>query len=1811
MSLNGNDSFAAPPRTFSTIGRRSQRSHFAARQASATSSVDVASPDGTSDQISPTSTDETTVHGGKDSKPGSAGAMRAQLESLIELKQAELLRAGLLGQQILSQQAELEARVRELSEVEARSTRPDHPDNAADSDEEQLGEEIRVKLMALGEAMDGWEGENERIWQGVRADSMTPAQDEPLSSASDLTKPSSQHVPANDDIPTSTSTFGLYQTGSSSSTDLISSDIPLANQATSSLSTASHNRRNRNTANRTKDIEFATEIGQSLIVEVRRLQTVLAEKDRALQTLNRELEEGKVKEDGLRDMVKDLESNCDKFKEENWNLEVTMQDIRTQLIEVQSQSQKTDSELKRLTKSHSTLLTTSETHKTEATQLSTQLDALKLKHDTELAQMRKTTASLQRDKSDLQQMMEKAQKAAMRGYMSPGGSARKVGGERGLKYATPERKWRSGVGQEEETEEVDEFGVGGLGGGSTRRRGAGLEAGNTLGHDFGSDFLDSPDLSPSKPYSADSSESNVPFDLSDSQLSELNDLRAQLEDAQQELELLRSEKEEGAWADEFGQATRGTGSRGRRGGRGGRGVRGGSIAARSARRPAGKTSLADSLAIASHPDFNQETSHDDRDDGSESEEVDEFASLSPSRPETLSINDTLLQAHRNTSGSLAMDPAFANMSPAANRSSGSLGTIFSNGHSDLSSPITPHHAKMIIPRAGPDGRGLPRLSSYISPAQAVSDELIGGESLTVLDALSTTTPKAPRTLPSQDRSYDDVETETETETDVDYEDARESTTYDTDVASRRLDTDTSGAEFHSMADDSSEDSHDSDGSIKASSFLKPTPGGTLRAVRSRQRLPTDQPVVERVVEKIVEVPFEKIVYVDKPVEVIVEKEVEKVVYVDKPVEVIVEKEVEKEVEKVVYVDKPVEVIVEKEVEKVVYVDKTVEVPVEVRIEVPIEKEVEKIVFVDKVIEVPVEKIVEVERIVEVEKTVEVPIDRIVYVDKVAEKIVEVLVEKPVYVDREVEKIVEVPVEKIVYVDKIVEIEKRIEVPVEVEKRVEVPIEVEVEKIIYVDKMVEIEKRVEVEVEKLVEVPVQKIVEVEKVVEKVVEVPVEVIREIEKPIEVIREVEVLKEVEKIVEVIKEVKVEVPVERIVYVDRVVEKELIIEVPVEKTVHVDRPYEVEKRVEVPVEKIVYVDRLVEIEKFIEIPKEVIREVERIVEIPVDRVVEVEKVIQVEIPKRVEVERIVYVDRIMDRGVSIGSSAPVDADLPSVLKDAGLYRFDSSPDLSLRHGSSSSINLNRALSPNSLSEPIKNAPVFIVPPPPSMAPPLDIPAKKIAIPQPPSRPSSPPPVEIFTRAMTPTGRSSALLTPSGFASVHTQGSGAPSVSVNDRQMITDQFSPNSWSEFSHKSTNSASAARDNVKKRADFIINTHPLPSSSPYAQSSHTDLDVSISSAESSEHHLPLPPSQPGLSRTAPSTDPEIISAITQTMIGEYLYKYTRKTMGKGHSDKRHRRFFWIHPYTKTIYWSSNDPGAPGSQLESNTRSAYITSVTVIEDSNPMPPGIHHESMVITTPHREMKFTATTKERHDIWCRALTYLLARPAPREANILGTNQVENLEATPTFHQRVLTDSGALSNRSAYLTSPSSVRSTNLGVPFDFTPKAKQSGSGMSSMFSGSASKRTGTPAHEFLANREEQRQLSASLDKPTEGTNMIGTADSFEHIDPDDDDDDEDEYEGLDNVRACCGGAHDIGSLASRHSHRHHHPDHRQRTGTANAFKENGTGSIGPSSVDPSAENLDGLNRSKSPSTFSFRSRASRTSKGSRMSIGSGVGRS
>lgn len=71
-----------------------------------------------------------------------------------------------------------------------------------------------------------------------------------------------------------------------------------------------------------------------------------------------------------------------------------------------------------------------------------------------------------------------------------------------------------------------------------------------------------------------------------------------------------------------------------------------------------------------------------------------------------------------------------------------------------------------------------------------------------------------------------------------------------------------------------------------------------------------------------------------------------------------------------------------------------------------------------------------------------------------------------------------------------------------------------------------------------------------------------------------------------------------------------------------------------------------------------------------------------------------------------------------------------------------------------------------------------------------------------------------------------------------------------------------------------------------------------------------------------RSINATDPRMISLVTKTMIGDWLWKNTRKTMGGGISENKHQRYFWIHPYSRTLYWSNKTPGLDGNHTKAKS-------------------------------------------------------------------------------------------------------------------------------------------------------------------------------------------------------------------------------------------------------------------------------------------------
>ncbi|KAG9323826.1 hypothetical protein KVV02_007836 [Mortierella alpina] len=161
----------------------------------------------------------------------------------------------------------------------------------------------------------------------------------------------------------------------------------------------------------------------------------------------------------------------------------------------------------------------------------------------------------------------------------------------------------------------------------------------------------------------------------------------------------------------------------------------------------------------------------------------------------------------------------------------------------------------------------------------------------------------------------------------------------------------------------------------------------------------------------------------------------------------------------------------------------------------------------------------------------------------------------------------------------------------------------------------------------------------------------------------------------------------------------------------------------------------------------------------------------------------------------------------------------------------------------------------------------------------------------------------------------------------------------------------------------------------------------------------------------------TDPTMIQIITQTMIGDYLWKYTRRRMANMMSEKRHRRYVWVHPYTKTIYWSQYNPGAEGTR-EQRAKSALILAVAQISDDshsgqNSDLPGV---SLLVQTTSRNLKLTAPTREKHELWFQSISYLLSRPSSPGADIPSDNQTwSEVQANNGFHNNTNNNNNNLS----------------------------------------------------------------------------------------------------------------------------------------------------------------------------------------------------
>ncbi|KAK9234799.1 meiotic cell cortex C-terminal pleckstrin homology-domain-containing protein [Lipomyces kononenkoae] len=269
------------------------------------------------------------------------------------------------------------------------------------------------------------------------------------------------------------------------------------------------------------------------------------------------------------------------------------------------------------------------------------------------------------------------------------------------------------------------------------------------------------------------------------------------------------------------------------------------------------------------------------------------------------------------------------------------------------------------------------------------------------------------------------------------------------------------------------------------------------------------------------------------------------------------------------------------------------------------------------------------------------------------------------------------------------------------------------------------------------------------------------------------------------------------------------------------------------------------------------------------------------------------------------------------------------------------------------------------------------------------------------------------------------------------------------------------------------------------------------------------------------------PLLLQAISQTMIGEYLWKYTRRKGRPTLSENRHKRYFWVQPYNRTLYWSNRNPSAGG---EIKVKSAPIEGLRVVHDDNPFPPGLYHKSLLILTPTRALKVTCFTQGRHETWFNSLSFLLLRTnsIPTVTAGQGGDMSEDSQVFSNFRfQR--SGLGRSNTRQNFQPAPVA----QFGVNASTSSYSRTSSSASPRIFN------TLEP-HFRVANQGSMGRLTSLLRPPTRSLHQssrhdsepaqIGVYELHQAVDSTAElqaqmEREAREIEGLENVRACCDG--------------------------------------------------------------------------------------
>ncbi|KAI0349197.1 hypothetical protein OH77DRAFT_1432278 [Trametes cingulata] len=1610
--------------------------------------------------------------------------MRVHLQALLDSKEKQLQSAATLGHQLLAQRMELEERIRQMQD----SLELDAPNGGAGSSEDGHGLDVSVRerYRELADAIKAWDAENEQ-----------------LTSVFGGPKP----------------TNGVHAPAASRHSESSRNEHERAKGAGAGPSAAQSSRRAKNAAHRADDVEFAFEIGSGLLTEVRRLQSLLGERDKAIQDMKEEKDDLEKTVENLRGALRQQEQSADKFKEENWNLEVTLQELRTQMADAQATAQRLEGENKRLTRQLTHAREAADQHKTEAERQQTAFEELKAKHETDVAQARKHAASLQRDKSDLQQALDsmKVEMAKQSRRLPRFGSPLTPNGAAASEVATPA-----------EQDDDDVFSAAGA---STHTRkkldNSGLFPPD--GFEFGDE---SPDPSPSRPFLAPNHPSNeieaLQQRLAHAQR-QINTLKSTLQrekelrmDYRRKLEAspgfaIEEEEDEGEEEAEApkpkARLTPYRSGRGRGRGRG----RGG-------------LTLTQRLGMAAHSPASEYNDEIDSDASPappvpplpaafQPEDAKEFMDDMEEEPDVLASPSPNVQSNRTSVD--GMDPAFANIL----RRSASAGSIQQNTSPLRQSVIARAARGGTLPRRSRGGAAYQeaRPPSLVGQPEALAAELgfgMGGSQLdddlkqelaaveTAECAVQTDFEASPPPPPPPPIRVTPATIEMGIQVNPEPEQIipriEVSMQTDEEPVLSRADAETQYEPVVLLS-----------AGVNTDAVEEPAPAP--QPVFSVAEVQTVAPSIAHAEMQTAPEPA-----VIAPVKVDMDTQTQSP-HLDTSVG-------DSSGDTTIHAHRPPSLTLS---DSYAYDDEDDGVT-ETGSIMGETTHTEEFTDARSVLETPTESISDYHSIMTVSDadfSDSGSDDESIKASRLHSRNGNVSA---------MSSAASIPLTSPSYA---------MPPPPPSPPKPQLTYE-----------------SVAIETDAIPEPPQVEMVEVEVQVEPEPEPEPELQLEVAEPAPV---------PEPVPEPAPEPKPELK-EMSVQTDEWVPPAPPASAPVPVPASVPAAVTASSSASAPVSAP---------------PASVAASSSALSSAPA----------AAPAPAVPTVFRVGPSSQQFQFISPPPSAGPTTTTIPAVvaapspnttIRDANAT-FIARPRTShsdRRQSIESTLSsvmddvVNRSRTPSMLPNIDKSRPpMMTLPPPPrqppppnSMLPPPFIPEKRMSHDLPPPRPSSPPPPELIQRATTPS-----LGVPGRGTIGRSHGSMPPS-QQGLRQLPSTSSFRSAANAAARAPLSSPSALSFNLRDRERRELSSASLHSGGQSIGSQRSSISSENHIFDHMRRHSNVEASNPqdrqAQAGGVGSTDPAIIHAITQTMIGEFLYKYTRRTIGKGHGERRHKRFFWVHPYTRTLYWSSADPGS-SNVTESSAKSAYIESVRAVMDPNPMPPGIYQYSVIVSTPQREMKFTAPTKERHDIWYNALTYLLTRPGQMHVASPGNAGAAPPMSPMSVNGELPEDDGQYHPN--MMSSPESQRSTRTGrtglsgESWNVTPRGQRSRSQIS--LGGSMGKRSGTPAAEYLRWANHEAPSSPTKD--------------YEHIPGGQDDEDLDfelhddtlsdgGFEGLENVRACCDGRHTVGRSGRPGHHHHHHHDHPPKREPSRAREQ---------LLDPNAMDIQ---RPVSPA-WSFRSRA------------------